>query len=426
MTVSQPPLHVVIPTDVFPPGKVGGAAWSTLALCQALRERGYRVTVILPRRGATGVQERTVAGLPVLEVGYYAPQLPFVQNYWRYERLWPHLARVIAEAATQSGFEGRTIIHGQHAQTGPAAVLAGQLAGVPSVVTVRDHWPWDYFATGLHGDCMPYPRNTVASLVTDLPVREGALRGVLALPAVPYMLHHVRRRGQLLAQANAVVAVSHYIARRLRESLPVASVHVIPNLVDLLAIKTTVAQTPAELPLEPFVLFVGKLERNKGAHLLPSIMRDLPDAPLLLIAGDGGLRSELEVALAKAGVRFHVLPGWTEHDAVLQLMARATVQLFPSAWGEPLSRVLLEASAAGACLLALDTGGTADVVVDGRSGVLVHSVAAMRRELQALLAAPERREQLRSGARQLAHESFRAPVVVAQVEALYRSLLTYR
>ncbi|MBA3944919.1 MAG: glycosyltransferase family 4 protein [Herpetosiphonaceae bacterium] len=416
-------MHVVVPTDVFPPGKVGGAAWSTLALCQALRQRGHRVTVILPRRGATGIQERSVEGLPVIEVGYQAPAVPFVQNYWRYERLWPRLVRVIAEVARAQGeFAGRTIIHGQHAQTGPAAVLAGQLLGVPSVVTVRDHWPWDYFATGLHGNRVPYARNTVASLVTDLPAREGALRGVLALPAVPYMLRHVQRRGQLLAQANAVIAVSHYLARRLGERLPAASVHVIPNLVDLPAIKATVAHTPGELPDEPFVLFVGKLEHNKGAHLLPAMMCDLPSAPLLLIAGDGGLRSELEATLSGAGVRFRILPGWTEHDAVLQLMARATVQLFPSAWGEPLSRVLLEACAAGACLLALDTGGTADVVVDERSGVLVHSVVAMRRELRALLIDQERRERLRSGAQMQAHVRFSAPVVVEHVEVLYRSL----
>lgn len=403
---------------------MGGAAWSTLALCLALRERGHRVTVIVPRRGATGIAERTLSGLPVIEVGYRAPKLPFVQNYWRYERLWPRLVRVIEEAATgQAAFRGRTIIHAQHAQTGPAAVRAGRSTGVPTVVTVRDHWPWDYFATGLHGDQLPYPRNTVASLLTDLPAREGPLRGVLAFPAVPYMLGHVRRRGALLAQANAVIAVSHYIACKLQAMMAAERVHVIPNLVDLQAITATIAHVPPEVPAEPFVLFVGKLEHNKGAHLLPAIMRDQAGAPLLLIAGDGGLRAELEAELRVAGVRFCMLPGWTEHDAVLQLMARATVQLFPSAWGEPLSRVLLEACAAGACLLALDTGGTADVVVDGQSGLLVHSIVAMRRELQLLLNTPDRREQLRAGARELAGARFSAPVVVAQVEQLYRSLL---
>jgi len=83
------------------------------------------------------------------------------------------------------------------------------------VVTVRDHWPWDYFSTGLHGDCIPYAEQTRASLATDLVARLGPARGALALAAIPYMLAHVRRRQQALRQAGAVIAVSDYIAHRL-------------------------------------------------------------------------------------------------------------------------------------------------------------------------------------------------------------------
>ena len=56
---------------------------------------------------------------------------------------------------------------------GPQQCWQASSSVCPAVVTVRDHWPWDYFATGLHGDRLPYPRNTVASLLTDLPVRAG-------------------------------------------------------------------------------------------------------------------------------------------------------------------------------------------------------------------------------------------------------------
>ena len=53
------------------------------------------------------------------------------------------------------GRRSSVVIHAQHIQVAPPAVMAGGRLGVPVVVTVRDHWPWDYFATGLHGDRLP-------------------------------------------------------------------------------------------------------------------------------------------------------------------------------------------------------------------------------------------------------------------------------
>ena len=451
MGVNDARLHVVLPADVFPPGKVGGAAWSSLALATTLHRRGHAVTVIVPRRGARGVTRREMDGFAVVEVGYAAPRLPFVQNYFRFERLWPRLSAVIVEVA-QAGPLARTVIHAQHAQTGPAAVLAGQSLGVPALVTVRDHWPWDYFSTGLHGDRVPYNRTTAASLLTDLVARQGPVRGVFAAPAIPYMLAHLRRRAALLGRADAVIAVSHYIAQRLEAVVARERIRVVPNIVDTVAIDRVVADwaepmLPGErasrgkfgaavvadaLPpaapevkaiASPFVLFVGKLERNKGAHLLPQLMHTQPGDPLLVIAGDGSLRGTLERELRAAQVRFHLLPGWTAHDDVLRLMARAEVLLFPSAWGEPLSRVLLEATACGACIAALNTGGTADVIVHNESGVLATTAAALRAQLAALLTNPLQRVRLREGARRRAETTFAPGIVAAEMERVYEALV---
>ncbi len=412
------PLHIILPADGFPPG--GGAAWSSHALALALCDAGHRVTVVVPRRDAPRRAARAVDGLAVVEVGYRAPRVPFAQNYLRYERLWPRLAAEIA-AVARSGSE-RTVIHAQHSQTGPAAVLAGRLLGVPSVVTVRDHWPWDYHATGLHGNRLPYPRTTWSSAATDLVARQGPLGGALALAALPYIVGHVRRRAALLGQASAVVAVSSYIAGRLAGIVANQRLFVIPNIVDQAVTAQALAQPDELVPDEPFLLFVGKLERNKGADLLPAMLAGLPAPPLLVVAGDGGLRPQLARDLAAAGVRVRLLPGWTDHDTVLRLMHRAEVLLFPSGWGEPLSRVLLEGCAVGACILALDTGGTGDVIVPGQSGDLVVTAAQLPARLAALLADPARRAQLRRGARALAAARFAPAPVVAQLDALYRSL----
>jgi glycosyltransferase involved in cell wall biosynthesis len=318
-----------------------------------------------------------------------------------------------------------TIIHAQHVQVAPAAVLAAQRLKIPVVVTVRDHWPWDYFATGLHANRLPYPTQTWASLATDLPMRLGPLRGAAALIAIPYMRAHLRRRQDFLRQADAVIVGSTYMARRLADVIDPARIQVIPNMVDLAAIEQAIAQPLITPGLEsPFVLFVGKLERNKGAHLIPEVVRAIGanNGYSVVIAGDGPLKAEIEIELQALGVPARFLE-WVDHDEVLRLMARCTVLLYPSAWGEPLTRVLLEACACGAPMVAMPTGGTADIITDGLNGLLAPSATLLGRRAAELLANHDLRQHVSAGARRVARERFAVPAVIGRVEALYHHLL---
>lgn len=444
------PMHILLPSDVFPP-VCGGAGWSAHALARALQERGHHVTAIVPRAVAMAhpvragrahlvvtsrdVQVRLAAspavdvlGVPTISVPYVTLRLPFIANWYRHEWLWPLMRNVLVREASRPE-QGPTIIHAQHVQSVPAAVLAGRELDIPVVATVRDHWPWDYFSTGLHGDRIPYPTNTPASLLADLPVRLGPLKGVLASVAIPYMLAHLRRRQAALAATDAVVAVSRYIKDHLDGIVSPHQVHVIPNIVDVEAIQRTVADAPGNLPTAPFLLFVGKLERNKGAHLLPDVIeaaqRALGDAPLpeLVVAGSGALADELQRACTARGLRVRLLDGWTDHDTVLRLMKRAEVLLFPSTWGEPLTRVLLEACAAGACIAAMPTGGTPEIVDDGASGLLRPDATTLGRAVATLLTQPELQARLRSGALATARARWSPAIVGAQFEELYWGLL---
>jgi glycogen synthase len=452
------PSRVLLPSDVFPP-RCGGAGWSAHALALALIERGHAVTAVVPRR-ATKDERRTtkgryllrrssfvvrpqtedVLGVPTIRVDYWAPHVPIIQNYFRYEYFWPHLADVMTHELSEFPSQS-TIIHAQHVQTAPAAIIAGQRLRVPVVVTVRDHWPWDYFSTGLHGDRIPYGEQTWAALATDLVARLGPARGALALPAIPYMLAHVRRRQQALRQADAVIAVSDYVARRLAGLVAPERLHVLPNMVDLAAIHAVIAKPQTTVPPSmPYMLFVGKLERNKGAHLLIDIFRDWglgigdrerfssqslipnPQSPELVVAGNGPLRPELERELAALGVRARFLD-WIDHDEVLRLMAGCELLLFPSAWGEPLSRVPLEASACAAAILAMPTGGTPSIIADGINGALEPTPARFARRMAVLLAQPEQRRALGREARRNIERRFAKDMVAGQVEDMYRSLL---
>ncbi|HET9222371.1 MAG TPA: glycosyltransferase family 4 protein, partial [Roseiflexaceae bacterium] len=153
-----------------------------------------------------------------------------------------------------------------------------------------------------------------------------------------------------------------------------------------------------------------------------SILNSQFSIPELVIAGTGPLRADLVRELAAVGIRARFLD-WIDHDETLRLMAHCELLLFPSAWGEPLSRVMLEAMACGAPILAMPTGGTPGVLVDGVSGALEPTPARFARRLAQLLDRSEERAALGVRARQVARERYARETVVEQVETLYRWLL---
>ncbi|MEF3273201.1 MAG: glycosyltransferase family 4 protein [Chloroflexus sp.] len=423
-------MRILFPSDVFPPDGRGGAAWSAYTLASGLQMRGHQVQVLVPcRQPCQRPLVDRVAGLPLRRVPYAAPAIPFVHNYFRHERFWPQFAYTMI--ATSQRLGGIDVIHAQHTQAAAAAILARTALDAPVVVTVRDHWPWDYFATGLHGNQIPHPGGSWMALATDLPARLGPLRGALALPAIPYMLAHVRTRAALLAAADAVIAPSHYIARRLAGIVDPARIHVLPNIVDI-ATNDAIAATPPQIEWDgALILFAGKLEVNKGAGLLIDLITALAEhrAELppftLLIAGDGALRPAVAAALAASGLSGRVL-AWVEHDELLRLTARCDLLLFPSNWGEPLARALIEAAALGAPIVAMPTGGTPDIVSHGETGILAPTLSAMVEWVKRLLNDPATRQRLGAAARATARDRFAADRLLPRYEALYEQVRQQR
>lgn len=417
-------MRILLAADVFPP-HCGGAGWSSYHLARALQQRGHEVHAVVPYERGREEPPSPYGGIAVTSFAYTAPPLPLLRNFFRNELLWPRLGRRLAGLVRQGGFD---LIHAQHSLTIPAAVAASRHREIPVVGTVRDYWPLCYKATLLQDIDRACRRCDLAAVLRCMGRPLGPLAPLLAL-AYPYMRGNVRRKARALAAADAVVAVSEHVAGRLASLLPPERLHVIPNLVDLAEVDQIVAQPPA-IPLpEAFLLFVGKLEANKGARELIAVLGQVaPRLPAgqrlpLLVAGAGSLAPWMEAELAAAGWPAQFLQ-WADHDQVLRLLHRTALLLFPSRWEEPLSRVLLEACACGAPILAMATGGTGEIITDGINGALVPpAVAPFGKRLLALLGNPQERRRLGRGAHRTARERFAAPVVAGQVEALYNALL---
>jgi glycogen(starch) synthase len=415
-------MKVLLATDSFPP-RCGGSGWSTYELARGLRARGHEIAIVQPKPGTPpGLRPREYDGFAVAEIGVTAPDVPYVRNYFKNERLFPVVTRVLADRITAGAFD---VVHGQHVLTSLPAIEAAASRGIPSVCTVRDYWPVCYWSDLIHTTegLALCPACSAGMMTRCVRPRSGAL-WPLALPMIPYMRGNLARKRQGLARASAVVAVSSTIAADLRARAPelaATRIEIIPNPVDVAALRAAAAAAPRPMDGE-YALYLGKLAPNKGtSHLVEIAERAQLDWPLAIV-GDGP-EADLVRAAAAGSTRDIRVVGWVDRGEAMAWLAHASLLVFTSRGPESLSRVLIEASALGVPIAAMKTGGTPDIVSHGETGLLSDSPDALAADVRRLRQDPALRRRLGENARAHAERTFDAPGVAARIDALYRELL---
>jgi glycosyltransferase involved in cell wall biosynthesis len=407
-------MRILIATDSFPP-RCGGSGWSTYELCRGLRARGHDLIIVKPVPGGQGgIREAEYDGFRVQELGFTAPNVPYVRNYFKSERLArilnAHLSRLLATTRVD-------IVHAQHVMTALPAIDAANRANVPAVVTVRDYWPVCYWSDLIRdADGLELcPECSVRNMTICIRPRAGAV-WPMAMPMIPYMRANLRAKRRGLAAADAVIAVSGKMAGDLKSRAPElrdTRIEIIPNPVDVAALRAMSGTPPLD---RPYAFYLGKLAPNKGTDFLIDVVdRSGLDWPLI-IAGDGPDRAHLEQQAAGRPIR---CLGWLDKADAVRWLAHASILIFPSRGPESLSRVLIEASALGVPIAAMETGGTRDIIAPDRTGLLSTTPDALALDVRRLRGDAPLRRQLGEAARQLAEREFDAPSVVARVEHLY-------
>jgi glycosyltransferase involved in cell wall biosynthesis len=391
-----------------------------------LRARGHHVVIVQPVPGAAaGVRERGYDDFRVVEVGVAAPDVPYVRNYFKNERLYPVLGDVLARMIAAERFD---VVHGQHVMTCLPSIDAARRSGVPAVCTVRDYWPVCYWSDLLYtrNGAALCPECSAAMMTRCIRPRGGVLWPA-ALPMIPYMRANLARKRHGLARADAIVAVSSRIAADIRARAPeLAStrIEIIPNPVDVVELRASAAATTAPLA-GPYALYLGKLAPNKGtSYLVDAVERAQLDWPLVIV-GDGPDRAALE-SRARQSNRDIRFVGWADRARTVAWLAHASMLIFPSRGPESLSRVLLEASALGLPIAAMNTGGTPDIVAHGETGLLSSTPDALADDVRRLRDDEALRRRLGDAARLRVERLFDAPAVVERIEALYRGLCAAR
>jgi starch synthase len=197
-------------------------------------------------------------------------------------------------------------------------------------------------------------------------------------------------------------------------------------------------------PDQPFVLFVGRITRQKGiVHLVNAIQYMNPDCQVVLCAGAPDTKeiaAEMQAAVAEARkLRDGIV--WIEEmvskETAIELYSNAAVFCCPSIY-EPFGIINLEAMACETPVVASAVGGIKEVVVHGETGLLVPveqlkvapfepvDPAKFSRDLadaiNRLMADPELRKRMGAASRRRAVETFSWTAIAEQTAELYKRL----
>ncbi len=178
--------------------------------------------------------------------------------------------------------------------------------------------------------------------------------------AVARMIDSNRRRGTWTRDVDAYIALTEFSRHTFsRAGLPARRIHLKPNFL---------ARDPGAAPRAgEGAVFVGRLSREKGAHVLIDAWKRLPPAPLAIV-GDGP--EEGSLAARASGMRHIGFAGRLDHVSVIERIKNARFVAMPSLWYECFPLVLLEAFACGRPVVASRLGAMAELVADGRTGLL--------------------------------------------------------
>ena len=243
--------------------------------------------------------------------------------------------------------------------------------------------------------------------------------------------------------AQAIIAVSHGMRADVLTSYPSvdpAKVHVVHN-----GVPTDVYHHDSDTAAlehygidqsRPYVLFVGRITRQKGIMHLLNAARRFDDDVVLVLCASSPDTPEIGVEVANAVASLRELRGddsviWIQEQAarpqLIQLFSHALAFVCPSVY-EPLGIVNLEAMACETAVVASAVGGIPEVVVDGVTGTLVEFTPdlltgfehAFADAVNAMAADPARARAMGQAGRARAVADFGWAAIAEQTMEVYR------
>ncbi|MFB6247418.1 MAG: glycogen synthase [Salinibacter sp.] len=404
-------MKIVVLTNEYPPNVYGGAGVHVEYLTRelaALDGGGHEVEVL-----CFGEQRETDGNLTVRGV---APDFELPRQDERHAKFMDAMARDLVMAGSVADAD---IVHGHTWYSHLAGCLVKQLTGGKLVLTTHSlepHRPWKAEQLGT------------------------AYQGSSWVERTAY------------ETADGVVAVSASMKADVQALYDVggADVEVIHNGIDIDQYRPrpdpSVLEAHGVDPERPFVLFVGRITRQKGIlHLVEAIHHLDPDIQVVLCAGAPDteaigeeMEARVEAARAETDNPIVWIAEMLPREEVITMYTHAEVFVCPSVY-EPFGIINLEAMACETPVVASAVGGIPEIVVPEETGLLVDVdptageavepadpdgfARRLADGVNALMADPDRRKTLGTAARRRVEAHFSWGAIAEQTLGFYETLL---
>jgi len=425
-------MRILFVVHGFPPEAAGGTELYAAGLAQALWRRGHEIVVLArdarPDEPEYRVRRDRAGNVDVVRVNHTFRDAASFEHTYRNERI-----DAIAGALLDD--ERPDIVHAHHL-TCLSTGIVGQCAarGIPLVLTLNDYWLMCHRGQLLDLDlarCDGPEASRCAACAglsaSGSPVVHAAAGGLRTIERhLPHALAALQRR-LLTGAARRVVpdSAAAEITRRLEDARGVCdgAARILAPSKTLMERYVRFGIPPSRMLLQeqgidvrPFagltresadrlrLGFAGSVMASKAPHVLLEALGGLdPGRVSLTIAGDlapyhgdNSYAGIVRPMLQRFGVEWL---GGVAHERVPALLASLDVLVVPSIWIENAPFVIKEAFAAGLPVVASNLGGMAELVQDGRNGLLFAAgdPADLRRVITRLLDEPGLLATLREG-----------------------------
>lgn len=417
-------MNILLVTDHYPPF-LGGAHRQSALLAEQLARRGHVVNVVTGwQPGMTAAQqqaEQAASLVPIYRLRElrtrrtpltgdrqqrHHPPYPDPVTAWGLRKL---IKRLQPDLVHSHGWFGYSC----------AAALVGTT--IPLVLSTRDYGYGCPTRTLLHADTLCAGPEVTKCLACASRFY-GPTRGVLATLGVlgsrPLLRHKVKGVHSVSAFVQAIVR-RDLLAGHADYTEHGGEIAASPIFSFLIAEggNPDAAQL-AQLPTEPFILFVGGLQPRKGLTTLLDAYTQLATPPPLVLIGYDDPSSPQTFPPGVTVLRN------AAHPTVMAAWERAAFGVMPSLWPDPSPGVVREGMSKGKAIIGTNIGGTPEMIVDGETGLLVPpgDASALATAMQRLIADPAGCTAMGAAAQRYA-EVFMAEVSVPHFEALYRRVL---
>jgi glycosyltransferase involved in cell wall biosynthesis len=414
-------MRILALSNVYPPHYIGGYELGCQRVLDELGRRGHEVAVLTSTHG---VEQPTTEGTVhrLLSAHHWTGHIPRFTERRPFDYWWELGRLQLADAMAVQGLfkRFRPDVITVWGVLGLSSSVLGALywPAVPKVHAISDFALRDYLL-GDGGPWVSYWRRRARS----------AWKSGLKQCIQPVASWFVPTRQPAMDWRNAFFTSARLRQLYAEAGLPVAGTKVIYWGVPIERFDGRVPNAP-ELGAGPVrLLYAGQLVEHKGVHTLLAALALLGPEHARSVrvsiagritAGDPYHERLRALAAALGGDCVVDFLGHVPAEEMPAVLRSHDVLVFPSVYEEPFSIVVLEAMAAGLCVVGTTTGGSAEIFRDGENSLTfpARDAEALASQLRRVVGDQELRRRLAAAGMRQVQEQYSHSAKVDEVEAL--------